>query len=359
MPRCAHRLVAIVFSGLSVIGGSNAFAGPAKGPPPPLIKVAEHRLTTPRQGAACAVLGEDIYVFGGGTTVDAVVQTRRLVVRDQRVEERRQFETVPEGRGGISYIERVNTKTGKVTRAPGTVLARRYHAALEHGGRFFIFGGQGEAPGRSPFEGRVEIYDPATGEVTPGPDMPEPRSGMAAVKLGAKAYLIGGTKFTEPSTLAQTNRVDLFDLERRTWEPGLPMPTPREARAEAVGEFILVVGGYSSGRARTEVEMFVPHEQRWKTLPPLERPISAHALALLDDRLYLFGDYADLDSTVAYNLRTRRTEVLRAGFTGMRHSCTAVVDGRIYVIAGNKSREPGSEEDLIQVFAPNPKSGPG
>ena len=320
---------------------------------PPLVKLAEHRLERARQGAACAALGTDIYVFGGASAREAIVQNRRIVLRESGPEVRRSLAAVPDGYTAITMIEKVNTATGEVSRAPGNLLGRRYHAVIEHGGKFYLFGGQREGAGASPFENRVESYDPESGAVTFGPDMPEPRANMAAVKLGSKAYLIGGTKFAPPGAVAQTNRVDIFDLDQGTWAPGMPMPTPRESRAQVVGQFILVVGGYRSGRAVAEVEMFVPQENRWKTLPPLEHPISAHALALLDDRLYLFGDYTKLGSTVAYNLRTRKTEPLSAGFRGARHACSAVVGERIYVIGGNVSTEVGSEEDLIQVFAKN------
>ncbi|MBE2212765.1 MAG: hypothetical protein IAE82_02765 [Opitutaceae bacterium] len=320
----------------------------------PLIKVAEYRLQQARQGAACAILDQGIYVFGGAAVIDGLLPARELAVRDGELQVRRSFQSVPAARAGITEVEILDTVTATVKSAPGTLLIRRYHAVIEHRGKFFIFGGQCDGADAAAFERRVEIYDPATGEVSFGPDMPEPRYGMAAVKLGAKAYLIGGTKFKSGSIKAQTNRTDVFDLELRTWTQGPPMPTPREARAEVVGEFILVVGGYRSRKAVDAVEMFVPGEDKWKTLPPLGRPVGAHALVLLGDRLFLFGDYSDLGSVVAYNLRTRNTEDVRAGFEGVRYGCAAVVGERIYVFGGNSGVGLGTETDLIQVFARNP-----
>lgn len=359
MPLCLSRTASRALAGVAAaVIVASASAEPKKNPESPLIKVAELRLGQPRQGAACAVLDGSIYVFGGATTMDQVFRAEWRTMRDGVPQVRRSFESGLPGRVGIIDVEKVDTRTAKVMPAPGRLLVRRYHAVIEHAGKFFLFGGQGEGTGGEAFERRVEIYDPATGEVTYGPDMPEPRCGMAAVKLGSKAHLIGGTKFKGGTTGAQTNQVDIFDLELGTWTTGLPMPTPRESRAEVVGEFILVVGGYRSREAVAEVEMFVPRENRWKSLPALDRPVSAHALALLDDRLYLFGNYSDQSSTLAYNLRTRKTESVSAGFEGRRHSCAAVVGERIYVIGGNTGPEAGTELDRIEVFARNPDFAP-
>lgn len=332
-----------------------AYAAPAQqAEPSPLIKVGEHRMAHARQGAACAVLGPRLFIFGGAAILEGPVPGRQLVVRDGEVQMRRSFETVPRARAGVIEIETLDTSDGRVSPAPGTLLVRRFHAAIEHQGKFFLFGGQCDALGPAQVERRVEIYDPASGQVTFGPDMPEPRWGMAVVKLGSKAYLIGGSKHVAGDIAAQTNRVDVLDLDALVWSAGLPMPTPREAQAAVVGEFILVVGGYRSRKALAAVEMFVPQENRWKALPSLARPISAHALALLGDRLYSFGSYERLGTEVAYNLRTRETESLRTGFVGVRHACATVVGDRLYVIGGNIGRGLGTESDLIQVFARNP-----
>lgn len=326
MPRLLKRPPSLILVCLAAAQLSPLAAGAAKQDAnSPLIKVGEYRLEQARQGATCAVLGESIFVFGGAA-----------------------------GKG-VTHVERLDTRTGTVTRAPGEVIIRRYHAAIEHAGMIYLFGGEGYTVGRQAFEKTVEIYDPKTGTVTRGPDMPEPKSGIAAAKLGTKAYLIGGTK-QKPGGLAQTNETAIFDFTTGAWSSGVPMPTPREARAEVVSGFILVVGGYSSRRAVADVEMFVPQENRWKALPALDRPVSAHSLAFLGSHLYLFGDYSDLGSTMSYDLRTRKSEGIRAGFRGVRHTCSAVVGDRIYVIGGNVTEVTGDEEDRIQVFALNPAS---
>jgi len=299
----------------------------ASTPPPeeaPLVKVGEYHLKYARQGAVAVVLGESIYVFGGNAG------------------------------GAITFVERFNTRTFEVEALTDHLQPRRYHSVLEHNGKFFLFGGEGYGLPGNPLEYAVEIYDPATDQISSGPSMPVPRSGMAAVKLGNLAYFFGGSKLKGVNR-AQTNDTDVFDFTTGKWGHGVPMPTPRESQAVVVGDFILVPGGYRSPRGVANVEMFVPQENVWKALPPLFRRTSAHSLVFFGDKLFLFGDFDDLDSVLSYNLRTRQSQKFNMGFKGGRHTSAVVCGDRIYVVGGNRTTESGAELDLIQVFAANPK----
>ncbi len=294
----------------------------------PLRKVGEFRLQHPRQGAAAVVHDDCIYVFGGGAG------------------------------GAITIVEKFDTRTAEVAQVDTRLMPRRYHSVLEHAGKFYLFGGPGHGLSGILYEHAVEIYDPAGNTVSRGPAMAEARSHMAAVTLGDKAYLIGGSKLRDNDRV-QTNETSVFDFAAGTWSKGVPMPTPRETLAAVVTGFILVPGGYRSSRAATEVEMFVPQENAWKKLPPLSRRTSAHSLAFLGEHLFLFGDYDDLDTVLAYNLRTRKSSVLRIpGYRGNRHATTVVHRDRIYVIGGNRTTESGDESYRIQVFALNPDHPP-
>lgn len=288
--------------------------------PPGLVKVGELQLIEARQGAACATIGDYVYVFGGSSG------------------------------GAITLAERIDTRTNQVEPLGGKFLPRRYHNALAHEGKIYLFGGQGYGLPGDPYERVVEIYDPATGIITPGPVMPRPRSAMAATVHSDKAYLIGGSK-KKGSTRAQTGEVDVFDFATARWSQGVPMPLPRESQAALVGDFILIPGGYRSPRGQPEVLMFVPSENVWKTLPPLARSVSAHATVFLGEHLFLFGDYDRLNSVLAYNLRDRQTTLLDPGYKGARHTTATVCNNRIYVIGGNRNTGTGDEQRLVQVFA--------
>lgn len=330
--------------GLLVIGLTGAsLSGPRilaqKSADSPLIKVAEHKMAHARLGAAVAVLGDHIYIFGGSG-----------------------------GGAAIAEAERLDTRTGKLEVLRGRFLARRYHSVVEYEGKFHLFGGDGYTlPGRA-HEAKIEIYDPVEGTVTLAGEMPRPRAKAGTVMIGREAWLIGGVKHRGDRSFSQTNEVEIFDFETGQWRQGPPMPTPREAPAVVVGAFVVVPGGYASRNKIDAVEMYVPREKVWKRLPALKPPVSAHSAAFLGRWIFLFGDYDESDMVLAYELSSRKTTRLRPGFTDSRSS-TAVVHGeRIYVIGGNASDSgasggrrarggtiyTGSERELIQVFALNP-----
>lgn len=290
----------------------------------PLMKVAEFRLPHARTGAAVVVLGESLYVLGGGAP------------------------------GAVTSVDRFDTRTTEVTSQPSRLLPRRYHSAFAHEGRIYLFGGQGYGLNEDVHENLVEIYDPASGSVDTGKHMPMPGAHLAAARVGNRLYFAGGTRKQGP-VIGISNRLDIYDLDTGSWSTGPAMPTPREARGVAVGAFLIVPGGFRGVTGVADVEMFVPEENVWKSLPALGRRMSANALVFLGEHLFLFSDYDDRSAVLAYNLRTRRSlEFTIPGFKGARHSAAVVHRERIYVIGGNWHTETGDETGRIQVFKLNP-----
>lgn len=325
---------------LSLFLAPFGFATDSEGP---LEKVADWKMHHARLGAAAAVLGDHLYVFGGSG-----------------------------GAAPIHQAERVDLRTGQSELLTARFLARRFHQVVEHEGKFWILGGQSYGRGDTMHEPAVEIYDPATNTVTRADDWPDPRGRAGAVKLGTDVLVIGGSRHVRSGAYTQTNTVQILDLTTGTWREGPPMPTPREAPAVLVGQFALVAGGYSRGNKHDAVEMFVPAEQGWKKLPKLGRTISAHSAAVLGRWLFLFGDFDDGSTVLAYELPTRQTTRIKPGFVETRQTTAITVGDRIYVIGGsaldtgyagglgslrenrNFARVSGTERDLIQVFALRP-----
>jgi len=322
---------------LSLLGVVSGFA--QKNQDSPLIKVGEYPLAEARLGAAAVVSGDYIYIFGGS------------------------------GGGAPLYrAERFNLRTRKTESLTPDFLARRHHGAVEHEGKFYIFGGQRYGDTGRTHETRVEVYDPATGVVELIADMPRPRARAAVVKLGTEVWVVGGDKAKDGRSMAQTNEVEIFDLVTKQWRPGPPMPTPRASSGVLIGSFIVVPGGHASRTSRDEVEMYVPQEQGWKRLPRLSEQISAHATAMLGRWMFLFGDFEMTDRVLAYELPTRKTMKITTGYTDARNAVAVSTADRIFVIGGaakdtgelGSSRgviqavNRGTERALIQEFALNP-----
>lgn len=308
-------VVAVILSGRTAPAAPTAL---------PLTKVAEFRLKQARHGAAVVVLDDAIYVLGGGAPA------------------------------AVTSVERFDTRTAEITSVPSRLLPRRFHNAFTHEGKILLFGGQGYGLSNDIYEPAVEVYDPRSGSIERATPMPRPGAHIAAARIENRLYFAGGVRKRGP-VVGLTGDLDIFDLQTGTWSAGPAMPTPREARAAAVGPFLIVPGGFRRPHGVTNVEMFVPQENVWKALPPLGRRMSAHSLALLGEHLFLFSDYDDVSTILAYNLRTRTSVPFKiSGYDGVRFASAVVHRERIYVIGGNRTTEPGDESDRIQVFALNP-----
>jgi N-acetylneuraminic acid mutarotase len=263
-------------------------------------------MTTARAHAGAALLGEDLYVVGGG------------------------------GASGPRGLTEVYDTIGDIWRADVALpVGLEQFGMTSIGGRIYIAGGYAaggsrEAPtfqesaatwafdpsaggwrnlapmpapraglglvavgdklyalgGRGGDAARVFVYDPATDSWSMAKTaMPAPRSGAAVVPLGRDIYVIGGL-----DGRAATARVDIYDTETGTWRAGPPLPAPRAGHVAAVlGGRIHVTGGESLSPPRTYNDHFVLDGGEWTRAAPLPTPRHAAVAAAIDGKLFVIG----------------------------------------------------------------------
>ena len=114
-------------------------------------------------------------------------------------------------------------------------------AAIE--GRLYVVGGVG------PDSEEIWVYDPATDrwEAAPAP-LPTPREHLTVTVLDGKIYAIGG-RWEDRGNLAA---LEIFDPATGTWTRGPDLPTPRSGlTAGVLNGHIHVTGGESLSLGRT------------------------------------------------------------------------------------------------------------
>ncbi len=202
-----------------------------------------------------AVLGDDVYVYGGtkGSSHDysSAVQNDSLL----RL-------SLPDGRWET------------VARGPKL----QGLAMVPHGGKLYRIGG---------FEARnapdqehdlwsvdsVAAFDPASGEWSELPPLPEPRSSFDAAVLGDSIYVIGGWAMAGDgrSVWHQTAwRLDLSASEP-SWQAIAEPPFERRALAVAAHDGrIFAIGGMTSGDDTSrETDIYDPQSDTWVSGPEL------------------------------------------------------------------------------------------
>ncbi|MBV9281160.1 MAG: hypothetical protein JOZ41_13850 [Chloroflexi bacterium] len=255
----------------------------------------------------------------------------------------------------------------------------RQNLALAAGGDGKIYALGGESvigPQSGPVPDRkilrtVEAYDPKTGAWAREPDLPVPRTGLAATTgLDGRIYVLGGTAgegtaTNPPESLAS---VAIFDPKAHRWSAGTPMPDGRSQLAAVTGTDgrVYVIGGLSYTRAVTVCEpvgtapsgsgppgrvpcggpntavAYDPRTDTWTHLADLHAErVGAAAAAGRDGRVYVFGGANRrtglyFTSAEVYDPRTNRWSPIapmpHARYNGF--AAATAKDGRIFLIGG-------------------------
>lgn len=170
------------------------------------------------------------------------------------------------------------------------------HAAVEHNGLFYVFGGRN-------FQASTLFwaYDPETGRTVDLPSLPSVQNGVAGVVLDGYVYAIGGANQFN-NAIPTVRR---YDPATRRWSDRRPMITARrDAAAVVFGGEIWVLGGDNNGPQQA-VEVYDAIADRWRAGTVLPQGRAGAQAVVYAGEIVLVGGVTPagtLDST----LRTLR-----------------------------------------------------
>ena len=139
--------------------------------------------------------------------------------------------------------------------------------------------------------GLAAVAAHAAGSWTPAPPMPNARSAHAVVIASGSIYVLGG-----PGTSA----VDRFDGRRWRRETTLPGGMLNAPAAAAIGRTIVLTGGFRGAGNTPSAAVWLYDVQRrsWRRGAPLPAPRGGHAAAVLAGKVHVFGG-GNSSSTIA------------------------------------------------------------
>ncbi|MCB9553584.1 MAG: chitobiase/beta-hexosaminidase C-terminal domain-containing protein [Myxococcales bacterium] len=284
-------------------------------------------MPSPRYAAQAVVINGKVHVMGGRTIGGAVVTTHSV------------------------YDPATNTWT------PARALPRPRHAfaaVAAPDGLVYLIGGEDDA-GRP--VAAVDVYGPIADAWTIGTPLPTPRSHLTAtldqnagrVTGGAVGIVVAGGRVAGG---ASTAIVEEFLLTEGEWVRRRPLPAPRHG-AVAVGHVRAglpdaetaswILGGVVVGPAgpsfAASTVRYSRNQDHLRHLAPLPEGRFRHAVAALDDRLYVVGGRSFQATTrgYAYDPETGRASLI-APLPSVQDGAAAVAAaGRIWVIGGESA----------------------
>jgi hypothetical protein len=281
-------------------------------------------LQTARYAHAAATDGKLIYVFAGS-----------------------------QGGTFLNDIEIINPQTGEVEVLQDLLIPRRYFSAVWDGQHsIYLIGGISLTEGILRVENRVEVFNLLTGQITFAKPLPQATRNSRSVFIDGRIYVFGGG-IKNPSggnKLASTSLSAVHDIASNRWIKLADMPTAKSTAAVSKDGLIYVVGGFNHQVALDVFERYDPKTNQWQTLAPVPQNISAHSATIVGNKMLLFGDYARLDSTLAYDFHKKSWTETKLGFQGSRHNTSVTIGNTVYVIGGNINSK-GVSLDAIQQFS--------
>lgn len=223
--------------------------------------------TDQRGECAGAVLGDRIYVGGGGPS-----------------------------QGGVRAMYAYSPADDSWERSVDMPVGLHHNHIASHGGKLYLLGGcdhprQAPDPFGVPWIGspHAHEFDPATGRWRALRPLPRASGMGGSVSFGKKLYVIGGVD-DRGVTL---DLVQEYDPATDTWRERAPMPTAREHLGIAVlDSLIYVVAGRPrgfGGQSLANFEAYSPASDTWYVLDSLPTKRSGLALAAAKGRLYAMG----------------------------------------------------------------------
>ncbi len=231
--------------------------------------------------------------------------------------------------------------------------------------RIYVIGAMtGPYPDETPLP-NIWIFDPASGDWSQGPKIPELRRRGAAgvVVLQDRFYIVNG--IVDGHNGEFVNWLDEYDPATGGWRKLPDSPRPRDHfQAAVVNGKIYAAGGRTTSKRTgkvfdlviSEVDVYDPGNKKWSTLPSgLPTPRGGSYTVSLDGNLIVLGgesmaQKAAHSEVEAYDVKKKTWTTLAPLGTG-RHGTGAIVfGGKIYVCAGSGGRGGGPELTTMEVF---------
>jgi N-acetylneuraminic acid mutarotase len=264
--------------------------------------------------------------------------------------------------------EHFEPATGAWSASAPPPVEMHHFQGVAHDGKVWVVGAMtGNWPTEPPLP-RAYLYDPAADRWSDGPEVPADRrrGGAGVVVHEGVIYMVAG--ITNGHTDGHVAWFDALDPRTGAWRRLPDAPRARDHFQAAVidGKLYAAGGRRSSAGTGQHVELVVPEVDvydfssgTWSTLPAssnIPTPRAGTTTVVLDGRLVVIGGESGAQEAghaevEALDPRTGRWTTMAPLRVGRHAAQAAMVDGRVYVAAGSRTRG-ATEVSSQEVFTP-------
>ncbi len=232
-------------------------------------------MPTLRSGAIALTVGNAIYIVGGGfKQADGT------------------FKFLP-------TTELYFPETDTWEKGPDMLQPHDYPAGALLDNHIYIMGGHHPdavvaGPQTDPgfeFCERLNLESNQWEEIAP---LPTPRFALDAVVIDNRIVTMGGVAFT-PEGFNNFDHTEVFDPATGQWSPGeITLPwTAAGAGACLTNGHMFIFGGYSGDGISDYAACYDIKQKQWHILPPMPHTLAAMGVAVIDNNIFLQGGWAD------------------------------------------------------------------
>lgn len=252
--------------------------------------------------------------------------------------------------GFLADVEIIDPQTGQVEQLKNKLIPRRFLSAAWDGNEsIYLLGGVSYTNRRHRLERRIEVFNTRTHqiEIIQAPH-PLPRT-ATAVFWQQKLIIIGGA-IPHQEELRHVPWTLIYDVEQKRWQKVQDMPLAMSTKAALYQDKIYLAGGYDGDNSLASFFAYDLIAESWQPLDDLPFAISANSAVVDSGKLYLFGNYAQLDACYEYDFDARQWQSLNIDYQPSRHNTAVRFRGSLYIIGGNTTSANASALDTIQIF---------
>jgi DNA-binding CsgD family transcriptional regulator/N-acetylneuraminic acid mutarotase len=178
----------------------------------------------------------------------------------------------------------------------------------------------------------VERYDPHNDLWSRGQDKPAPVFGVSGVVLGGEVFVPGGCD----TDLNPLSVVEVYDPTGDSWRNGSPLPEARCAYALAVfEERIYLFGGWNGSKYAADTYVYDAQADRWSRSAPMDAGRGFLSASTLGGLIYVIGGYdgaQELKTCSVFDPGSQTWSSCPPLAVGRAALGLAALDGQLYAI---------------------------